>query len=194
MGFDEQTRSDECENDGIHLRTKALHSQLTRIMYNRRNKFNPLFNSVVVGGFEDDGVTPYLGYVDNIGTAFNDDFITTGFGAHLALPLLRKHWKADFTKEQAVALLQHCLTVLYYRDCRTMNRVRFAIIERGEGAAGAGGDEAEERMPTITIKNRKFWTRSGTTVPSWRLRLEVIRMGLGDSFCILFFFFISLSF
>ena len=36
-----------------------------------------------------------------------------------------------------------------------MNRVRFAIIERGGGAAGAGGDVAGERMPTITIEEPK---------------------------------------
>lgn len=44
---------------------------------------NPLWNTVLVAGL--DGATPYLGYVDKIGVAFEDTVIATGFGAHLAL-------------------------------------------------------------------------------------------------------------
>lgn len=130
--FDDEVRSNAVRNDGITLRTKALHAMLTRVMYNRRNKFNPFYNSVVVGGFEDDDKTPYLGYVDSIGTAFSDNYITTGFGSHLALPLLRSHWKPNMSKGDALRLLKECLRVLYYRDCRTMNRIRFASVEKDE--------------------------------------------------------------
>jgi 20S proteasome subunit beta 7 len=45
-------------------------------MYQRRNKFNPLWNDLVVGGFE--GGKPYLGTVDSIATHYNDDHIATG--------------------------------------------------------------------------------------------------------------------
>ena len=138
-----QVRDDKCENDNIELRTKALHSMLVRLMYNRRNKFNPLYNYLIVGGFADDGVTPYLGYVDNIGTSYEDNFVTTGFGSHLALPILRKHWKEGMTRDEARALLTDCLRVLYYRDCRTMNRIRVAYAEMpAAGEAGAAGAAA----------------------------------------------------
>merc|ERR1712212_1172901 len=88
---------------------KALHSWLTRVMYNRRSRFNPLWNSVVIGGVENDGST-YLGTVNMIGIAFKDDAIATGFGAHLALPMMRdaleqkprtswpNAWRCSFTE------------------------------------------------------------------------------------------------
>ena len=59
---------------------------LVRIMYNRRNKFNPLYNYLIVGGFANDGVTPYLGYVDNIGTSFVRMLVEIADGFCSALP------------------------------------------------------------------------------------------------------------
>lgn len=37
-------------DDGNSLGPKEVHNYLTRVMYNRRNKFNPLWNSLVLGG------------------------------------------------------------------------------------------------------------------------------------------------
>jgi len=42
----------------------------------------------------------------------------SGIGAHLALPLLRKAWKADLTEGEARKLLEDCMRVLFYRDTR----------------------------------------------------------------------------
>ena len=52
--------------------------------------------------------------------------MVTGFGAHMALPVLRKHWHADMELAEAKELLTSCMKILYYRDCRTLNRIRFA--------------------------------------------------------------------
>ena len=43
---------EECLNDGFTYTPKQLYSWLTRVMYNRRSKFNPLWNTVIVGGVE----------------------------------------------------------------------------------------------------------------------------------------------
>ena len=48
-------------DDGNSLGPKEVHSYLTRVMYNRRNKFNPLWNSVVLGGVKNG--QKYLGTV-----------------------------------------------------------------------------------------------------------------------------------
>lgn len=40
-------------NDGLALKPKALYTWLTRVMYNRRNKFDPLWNNYLVGGMQD---------------------------------------------------------------------------------------------------------------------------------------------
>ena len=54
-----------------------VHAYLTRVLYNRRNKFDPLWNSLVVGGVRPDG-TPFLGSVGMIGVSFSDKHIATG--------------------------------------------------------------------------------------------------------------------
>ena len=85
---------------------------------------NPLWNNLLIGGFKDGEA--FLGSVDMIGTAFTDDFLATGFGAHLALPILRKRWQPDMEEGEARELLEDCLRVLFYRDCRALNKVQVA--------------------------------------------------------------------
>ena len=53
---------DNMWDDGNALGPKEIHSYLTRVMYNRRNKFNPLWNSLVLGGVKNG--QKYLGTVD----------------------------------------------------------------------------------------------------------------------------------
>ena len=43
---------DKCANDGSAIKASEIHSYLTRVMYQRRNKGNPLYNSIIVGGFK----------------------------------------------------------------------------------------------------------------------------------------------
>ncbi len=40
-------------DDNAKLSAPEIHSYLTRVMYQRRNKFNPLYNTLVVAGFKD---------------------------------------------------------------------------------------------------------------------------------------------
>jgi hypothetical protein len=44
---------------------------------------NPLWATILVGGLQK-GV-PFLGFVDKLGVAYEEDVIATGFGAHIAL-------------------------------------------------------------------------------------------------------------
>lgn len=107
--------------DGAVLTANEIHSYLSRMLYGRRSKMNPLWNQLVVGGV--DNGKSFLGMVDLHGSAFEDDIMTTGYGTHLALPLLRKQWRADLTHAEAKKLLESCMNVLFYRDCRTINKV-----------------------------------------------------------------------
>merc|ERR1719181_2289765 len=81
-------------NDGFEHGPKEIYSYLRAVLYQRRNKFDPLWNSLVVGGFKDGA--PFLGSVDLRGTAYEDDVIATGYGSH---------------------------RVLFYRDCRALDTV-----------------------------------------------------------------------
>jgi 20S proteasome subunit beta 7 len=118
--------------DDDSVRTpKEIFQYLSRVLYGRRNKFDPLYNAIVVGGYKDD--KGFLGYIDLVGTHFEDDVIATGYGAYLAIPLLRKHYeskKGNITEQEARAILEESMRVLYYRDCKTINRMQLAIANK----------------------------------------------------------------
>lgn len=125
------------EEDGAEECAREVWNYLRAVMYNRRNKMNPLWNDLIVAGFSqnEDGSTgpPFLGSVDKIGTTYEDDVIGTGFGSYLAVPLLREKWRADLEEGEARALLEDALRVLFYRDCRALNRVQIAKVTKEEG-------------------------------------------------------------
>ena len=71
--------------------------------------------------------------VDKIGTTVHDNFIATGFGSYLALPLLREKWRPDMTEGEARALLEDCMKVLFFRDCRASPRIQLAKYDGTDG-------------------------------------------------------------
>ncbi|GCB82241.1 hypothetical protein scyTo_0023069, partial [Scyliorhinus torazame] len=93
---------EELLGDGHSYSPKAIHSWLTRVMYNS-----------------------FLGYVDKLGVAYESATVATGFGAYLAQPLMRDvaEKQAQISKDEAHQLIERCLKVLYYRDARSYNRV-----------------------------------------------------------------------
>ena len=69
----------------------------------------------------------FLSYVDLLGTTYSASTIATGYGAYIAQPLLRNAVEGrenDLTEEQARAILEQCMKVLFYRDARSLNKVR----------------------------------------------------------------------
>jgi len=126
--LDEVKTSDDIIGDGHTLSPHAIHSYITRIMYQRRNKFDPLWNYFVIAGFKDG--KPELGVTDLRGGSFSDNTIGIGYGNFIAQPLLRKAWKPDMTKQEAKQLLENCMRVLYYRDARSYNRMQFATVDK----------------------------------------------------------------
>ncbi|KAM5554605.1 proteasome subunit beta type-4 [Rosa sericea] len=126
--LDELTQQDSMCDDGNSLGPKEIHSYLTRVMYNRRNKFDPLWNSLVLGGVKK-GKT-YLGMVTMIGVKFEDNHVATGFGNHLARPILRDEWREDLSFEEGVRLLEKCMRVLLYRDRSAVNKLQIANITK----------------------------------------------------------------
>uniref|UniRef100_A0A6B2LGJ7 Proteasome subunit beta n=1 Tax=Arcella intermedia TaxID=1963864 RepID=A0A6B2LGJ7_9EUKA len=118
-----------CHGDGVYLSARETWSYLSRRLYQRRNKMDPLWNQLVVAGFRDN--KPFLGLVDLHGTNYEDVTIATGYGGHLARPLLRNaidQYGPQMTKEQALQVVTDAMKVLFYRDCRTINRIQFATV------------------------------------------------------------------
>ncbi|XP_033098114.1 proteasome subunit beta type-4-like [Anneissia japonica] len=123
----------ECLNDGHSDTPASVFSWLTRVMYYRRSQFNPLWNTVVVGGVHNG--ESFLGYVDKIGTAYESDTAACGFGAYIALPMMRDAFEKNpnMSEAEAKAVLERCLRVLFYRDARSFNKYEIAVVT-AEGA------------------------------------------------------------
>lgn len=121
---------EECLNDGFNYTPKSLFSWLTRVMYNRRSRFNPLWNTFIVGGVENG--EPFLGYVDKIGTAYEAPTLSSGYGAYIAQPLLREAMEKnpDMSEADAIRTIDSCLKVLFYRDARSLNRYEIAVVTK----------------------------------------------------------------
>jgi 20S proteasome subunit beta 7 len=124
---------EECTSSSLYdvhaSNAKETWNYLRAVMYNRRNKMNPLWNDLVVAGLDASG-TPFLGWVDKIGTTFEDNLVATGFGSYLAIPLLREKYRPDLQEGEARALLEDCMRVLFYRDCRAINRIQIAKVNQ----------------------------------------------------------------
>merc|ERR1711998_167648 len=143
---------DEVHEDGSRLNPKNIHAYLCRVLYNRRSKMDPLWNSLVVGGFQNGEA--FLAQVDLMGTQFEDDICATGYGGHLALPLMREahsKWGPTMSKEQAKETLDNCMRVLFYRDCRAINKLQFADIT----AEGVNLTPANEAVVLSTVWNQR---------------------------------------
>ena len=90
---------------------------------------------LLVAGLDEDG-EPFLSLADLLGTTFSAPTLATGFGAHLAQPLLRRlvpqdeESVKDVSREQAVEAIKECMKVLFYRDARSMDRYSIAVITK----------------------------------------------------------------
>ncbi|CAE6504023.1 unnamed protein product [Rhizoctonia solani] len=117
------------EDDAHELGPREIYEYLSRVMYARRSKMNPLWNSMIVGGFKDG--QSFMGYVDLLGTTYSASTIATGYGSMIAIPLLRKAVEGretTMTEEEGKALLVECMKVLFYRDARSLNKFQIATI------------------------------------------------------------------
>lgn len=122
---------------GQGLRAPNVHEYLTRVLYNRRSKMDPLWNAVLVAGFNEDR-TPFVRYVDLLGVAYGALALATGFGAHLAVPLLRKLVPTDsdyvnVSEDEARAAMVNSMRVLYYRDARAAETYTMAVLTCRDG-------------------------------------------------------------
>jgi 20S proteasome subunit beta 7 len=136
-----QNEEDICGKGGVTMRPEALHCWLTRVLYNRRSKFDPLWNTIIVGGIQDG--KPFLGCVDHIGTAWKENAVATGMGAAMAIPIidheLEKYDNStdNLNFEQARDIMMKCLRVSYLRDCRATNKFHISVVNK-DGAKVEG--------------------------------------------------------
>lgn len=120
--------------DTPRLSAQNLHRYLSKLLYARRNKFNPLWNQLLIAGLDDDGA-PFLASADLRGTTFEAPSLATGFGSMLAQPILRRLAPDEeaakaLTREAAVEAVKESLKVLYYRDARSSDSYSIAVVTK----------------------------------------------------------------
>ena len=63
-----------------------------------------------------------------IGVHFEDNHVATGFGNHLARPILREEWHENLSFEEGVKILEKCMRVLLYRDRSAVNKLQVWLL------------------------------------------------------------------
>lgn len=150
--LDEKDMEDFLHDDDCFMGPKEYASYIGRVMYQRRTKCNPLFNTFIIVGRK--GGENTLRYVDHQGTAFDEDYLATGFGSYLAKPLLTEQWRLDMTHEEATTLLLKCFEICYYRDCKAFDQIHI-------GTCADDGVSVSE-----PVKLKHFWAHPAFTKPS----------------------------
>lgn len=136
-----------------------LHKYLSKVFYKRRSDFNPLWNQVLVAGFDDES-RPFLASADLLGTTFSAPSLATGFAAHLAQPLLRKVVPDEAAAEaldeaRAVQCVKECMKVLFYRDARSLDKYSIAVVKK-EGIDLKENEKLEGQSWALSVFSMKI--------------------------------------
>lgn len=125
---------------------------LHKVMYAKRCKQDPFWNSVLIGGYDlrtsidtpvvgelDQEPEPFLGHVDMQGTPYEGHILATGFGNYMALPLMRiatreaEHLQNQtqpkvLTMAEATRWAKDVMRVLSLRSAQCSNRIQIATV------------------------------------------------------------------
>ncbi|KAL8417481.1 hypothetical protein RB594_001230 [Gaeumannomyces avenae] len=133
-GDDEGRTATAAEERKNGLNAANLHKYLSKLLYGRRNKFDPLWNQILVAGLDADDA-PFLASADLRGTVFSAPALASGYGSMLAIPIMRKvaateEDAASLTRDEAVAVVRECMKVLFYRDARSHDSYSLAVVTK----------------------------------------------------------------
>jgi len=146
-----------------HLNAANLHKYLQKLMYKRRNDFNPLWNQMLIAGLDAAG-KPFLSSVDLRGTAFTSPSLATGFGSALAQPIMRKYAATEedaarLTRDQAVDVVKECMKVLFYRDARSLDKYSIAVVTK-DGVELKESEQLEKQSWAFAERIRGYGTQT----------------------------------
>ena len=114
------------------LGPQEMTNYLSSVHYYKRNKMNPFLNSTATGGIDWDG-KPVLFSIDQYGTLLKSDYVTIGMAQYFCNSIIAPEYPInydDLTRDEAVRLIEKCFKVLFYRDSRAGNNIKFGYIEK----------------------------------------------------------------
>ncbi|KAI1098602.1 proteasome endopeptidase complex, beta subunit [Jackrogersella minutella] len=155
---------DEAYQQSAHtLNARSLHKYLSKLLYHRRSKFDPLWNHLLVAGLDEEG-KPFLAAADLLGTTFSSPSLATGFGSMLAQPIMRKYVPdeasvANLTQERAVEVVRECMKVLFYRDARSLDSYSLAIVTK-DGITLTEDEKLEDQSWAFADRIKGYGTQT----------------------------------
>jgi 20S proteasome subunit beta 7 len=127
-----ETALDDTLGGRSFLGPKEITNFLSAMHYQKRNKMNPYWNSTVIGGINWDG-TPVLHSIDQFGTLLTGDWMLVGMAQYFCNSVIDPLYPDDYrqlTRENAVEMIEKCFKVLFYRDTRAGNNIKYGFMER----------------------------------------------------------------
>lgn len=107
-----------------------LFNFMHRTVYHQRNEFEPFMCKFVFVGVDESTKESFVGVCDSVGTRWTDECAASGMAAYNCLPLMRRALEMKkgqkLTKDEAMAVIQDCCRVIFYRECRAINRFQIA--------------------------------------------------------------------
>jgi 20S proteasome subunit beta 7 len=171
---------EDYSSTGHSMNAKNLHKYLSKVLYKRRSDFNPLWNQVLVAGFDEES-KPFLASADLLGTTFTAPSLATGFGAHLAQPLLRKVAEDEaaaekLTEAEAIAAVKESMKVLFYRDARSMDKYSIAVVTK-EGISLKEDEKLENQSWALYVFPSLIFTLPCTMLTVYKSASSVTGYG-----------------
>ncbi|KAL8584579.1 hypothetical protein ACOMHN_002309 [Nucella lapillus] len=99
--------------NGYELSPKAAANFTRRNVADALRSQRPKFVNILMAGIDNSG--PSLFFLDYLGALIEVPFAVHGYGGMFTLSIMDRHYKKDMTKDEAVALLQQCVTEIQKR-------------------------------------------------------------------------------
>jgi len=116
------------------------------VMYHRRCKFDPIYNTIIVAGSVTSHTdpTPFLSVVNLRGIAYDSKYLATGIGGMLIRQTMENEFRnangggvnkddVKLTRDQAMKLMRTCIEVTQYRDALASPKFELVIVSSGNG-------------------------------------------------------------
>ncbi|XP_074641724.1 proteasome subunit beta type-2-like [Tubulanus polymorphus] len=108
--------------------TAAAHFTRKNLAEFIRSRTPYMVNLLLAGYDDEDG--PSLYYMDYLGSSVKLPFGCHGYGAFMSLSILDKMYKPDLTKEEAIKLLEKCVTEIQKRLCLNLKTFKVRLVDK----------------------------------------------------------------
>ncbi|CAD5211579.1 unnamed protein product [Bursaphelenchus xylophilus] len=124
-------------DSNIKLTARGLYNYLCSLLYYRRSKMDPLWNTLIVAGMNPeptyDELAPFIGVITQRGVAYEAKSVATGMGQMLLNESLERATRdkgGKLNKEEALDLIRTTVQLGYYHDCCADNEIDLTVVDK----------------------------------------------------------------